>query len=213
MAIYLDSADINDARRAQALGFVGAVTTNPALIAKTGRPGLDVLRDVLESFDRRVFYQVTADTVQGRRDQAWEAHEMGPGRVVVKIPVTLENLPLVAELAADGIDCAVTAVASPAQAYLAAQVDARFVAPYVNRITRTGSDGIATVRRMAQILAGTGTEILAASLKTVTEAEDVLIAGAHHITVPLDLIEAMSEHELSQQWIAQFNASVAGTTA
>lgn len=212
MAVYLDSADINDAHRAQALGFVAAVTTNPTLIAKTGRPGLDVLRELVDVFDKHVFYQVTAGTVQARLDQAWEAHDIRPGRVVIKIPATTENLPLVAELTAGGVECLLTAVASPAQVYLAAQVDARYVAPYVSRLTHHLGDGIAIVRDMARILAGTETEIVAASLKSIEEAVAVLLAGAHHITLPLDLILAMGEHELTRQAVAQFNKDSANAS-
>jgi transaldolase len=207
VAIYLDSANLDDVRYITNLKFVTAVTTNPTLIAKTGRLGLDVLRDIVEIFHGPVFYQVTADSVQGRLEQAWEAHQFRPGRIVVKIPATTENLPLVAELAAGGVVCTLTAVASPAQAYLATQVNARYVAPYVSRLTHHLGDGVAVVRDMARILTGTQTEIVAASLKSVDETVAALLAGAHHVTLPLDLILAMGEHELSQQAIRLFNES------
>ena len=208
MGVYLDSATPGDARRAQQLGFVGAITTNPTLIARTGRPGLEVLAELVEIFDGHVFYQVTAPTAEGRYDQAWEAHEIRPDKVVVKIPATVENLTMAARLIDSGIECAITAVYSPAQAYLAAQVEATFAIPYVNRITRQLGDGLAVVRDVAQILQGTQTEVLAASLKTVDEVVATLLAGADHVTIPLDLILAMGEHELSRQAIEEFNASV-----
>jgi transaldolase len=208
MGICLDSADLNDARRAQALGYVEFITTNPTLIAATGRPGLEVLSDLVEIFDGHVFYQVTANTVEARSDQAWEAHEIRPDKVVIKIPATTENMPMVAQLVASGIECAVTAVASPAQAYLAAQVNASFIAPYLSRLTHYSGDGLAVIRKMARIVEGTPTQILAASLKTVDDVVDALLAGAHHVTMPLDLILALGEHELSQQAIADFNASL-----
>ncbi len=208
MGVYLDSATPGDARRAQQLGFVEAITTNPTLIARTGRPGLEVLAELVEIFDGHVFYQVTAPTAEGRFDQAWEAHEIRPDKVVVKIPATVENLTMAARLIDSGIECAITAVYSPAQAYLAAQVEATFAIPYVNRITRQLGDGLAVVRDVAQILQGTQTEVLAASLKTVDEVVATLLAGADHVTIPLDLILAMGEHELSRQAIEEFNASV-----
>ena len=208
MAIYLDSANGDDARRAKELGFVGAVTTNPTLIAKTGRPGLEVLRELLEIFDGHVFYQVTAPTTEARIDQAWEAHEIRPDKVVIKIPATTEDLAMAAKLIAAGIDCTITAVASPAQAYIATQIHASFVAPYVNRLTRQLGDGLAVVRDIAQVIDGTQTKVLAASLKSVDEVVQTLLAGAHHVTLPLDLILAMGEHEFSQRAIAEFNAAV-----
>lgn len=208
MGVYLDSANPDDARRAQSLGLVEAVTTNPTLIARTGRPGLDVLSELVEIFDGHVFYQVTADTVEQRYDQAWEAHEIRPDKVIIKIPATTENIAMTSRLVDAGIECAVTAVASPAQAFLAAQAQASFVAPYVHRLTQHTGDGLAIVRDMAQLLAGTQTEILAASLKSVDEIVAVMLAGAHHVTVPLDLILAMGEHELSRKAIEEFNASL-----
>lgn len=207
MAIYLDSANLDDARRVKDLRFVDAVTTNPALIAQTGRPGLDVLHDLLAFWDRLIFFQVTAPSVQGRIVQAREVYQIAPDQLSIKIPITLDNLPAVEQLASEGVNITVTAVAAPAQAYLAAQAGARYVAPYVNRITRAGDDGLATVRRMADILAGSSTEILAASLKTVEEAEDAILAGAHHITVALELIAAMAHNPLTEQWIDQFDAA------
>jgi transaldolase len=208
VGVYLDSAHPGDALRAEQLGYVDAITTNPTLIARTGRPGLEVLGELVEIFDGHVFYQVTAPTVEGRYDQAWEAHEVRPDKVVVKIPATVENLTMAAKLIDAGIECAITAVYSPAQAYLAAQVEATFAIPYVNRITRQLGDGLAVVRDVAQILRGTQTEVLAAGLKTVDEVVATLLAGAQHVTIPLELILAMGEHELSRQAIEESNAGV-----
>lgn len=208
MGIFLDSASPGDAQRAQELGFLEGVTTNPSLIARTGRPGLDVLGELVEIVNGHVFYQVTADSVEARYDQAWEAHEVRPDKVIVKIPVTTENMAMMVKLVQNGIECAVTAIASPAQAYLAAQANASFVAPYVNRLTRQLGDGLVIVRDIRAILAGTQTEILAASLKSVDEVVAATLAGAHHVTLPLDLILAMGEHPFSQQAIEEFSASV-----
>ncbi len=208
MGVYLDSANPDDARRAQLLGLVEGVTTNPTLIGQTGRPGLEVLSELVEIVDGHVFYQVTADTVEQRYDQAWEAHEIRPDRVIIKIPATTENIAMAARLVDAGIECAVTAVASPAQAYLAAQAHASFVAPYVSRLTQQLGDGLVIVRDMARLLHGTQTEILAASLKSVDDVVAAMLAGAHHVTIPLNLILAMGEHELSRQAIEEFDASL-----
>ena len=210
MSIYLDSAMIDEVRRVQNLGFVAGVTTNPTLVARTERDPLAVLRDLVEIVDGPVFYQVTAATAEGRYDQAWEAHEIRPDKVVVKIPATTENYALAARLVASGIEVAITAAATPAQAYLAAQVGAGFVAPYVNRLTRQLGDGLAVVSGMARMVDGTSTRILAASLKTVDEVVAALLAGAHDVTLPFDLLMALGEHPFSQQAIAEFDAQLAG---
>jgi len=210
VSIYLDSAIGEEARRVQELGFVAGVTTNPLLVAKTGRPALDVLRELVEIVNGPVFYQVTAGSVEARHDQAWEAHEIRPDKVVVKIPATTENYALAAKLVSSGIEVAITAVATPAQAYVATQVGASFVAPYVNRLTRQLGDGLSIVRDMARLVADTRTRILAASLKSVDEVVAALMAGAHDVTMPLDLILALGEHAFSQQAIDEFNAHSQG---
>ncbi len=205
MAIFLDSANPADARRAQALGFVAGVTTNPKLMAQESRPPLAILEELIAAFDGPVWFQVTADTLEGRLEQARQAVSLSPGQVVAKIPASTENFTMVAGLVSEGITCGVTAVYSPAQVYLAAQAGARYVAPYVSRMTRQLGDGLAVVREMAAILRGTQTEIVAASLKSVEEIASVLMAGAHHVTVPLDLILAMGDHPLSARAIDEFN--------
>ena len=208
MSIMLDSANPQDVRRVRELGFVEDVTTNPTLIAKTGRPPLDVLGELVEIAPGHVFYQLTADSVEARYDQAWEAHEIRPDKVILKIPATTENIAMAARLEQHGIECAITAVASPAQAYLAAQAEVAYVIPYVNRLTRTYGDGLAIVRQIAAILQDAEAEVLAASLKSVDEVVGALLAGAQHVTLPLELILALGEHEFSHQAIADFNASM-----
>jgi transaldolase len=206
MAIYIDSADTDDARRARELGFVKGVTTNPAHMAKAGRPGLEVLRDLLEIFDGPVFYQVTTGSVEERIDQVWEAYNIRPQQVVIKLPATTDNYTIVSRLAPSGVTFCVTAACSAAQAYLAAQAGAGYVAPYVNRLTRQLGDGLAVVRDMARILQGSQTSVLAASLKSVDEVEASILAGARDVTMPLDLIMALGEHELSRQAIVEFSS-------
>ena len=209
MALFLDSAKVEDARRAAELGFVAGVTTNPSLLAEAGRPGLEVLHDLLGLTSGPVFYQVTADTVLGRAEQARGFAALAPGRVVVKIPATTENLALTSRLAAEGIPCCVTAVSHPAQAYLSALAGARYTVPYVNRLTRQLGDGIAVVRGCAALIRGSSTRLLAASLKSVDEVVAALQAGADDVTLPLSLLLGLGDHELSQKAIDDFAAAAA----
>ncbi len=210
MALFIDSADIEDVRRAFELGFVTGVTTNPALIAKTGRPGLEVLNDLLDLTNGPVFYQVTAGTLKGRAEQAREAARLAPRRVQVKLGATTENISLAAHLSREGILCCVTAISSPAQAYLAALAGATYVAPYVNRLSRQlgNSDGVAVVRQCVEVMKGAPTRLLAASLKSVDEMLAVVLAGAHDITIPLELILKLGDHELSDKAIEEFAAAL-----
>lgn len=205
MALFLDSADIKDVRLASELGFVAGVTTNPSLVAKTGRPAVTVIQDILEITTGPVFFQVTAETVGGRAEQARSAFKSAPERLIVKIPATTENLSLAARLKEEGIACAITAVSSPSQTYLATLAEASYVAIYVNRLTRQMGDGIAVLRDSVAITQRTSTRVLAASLKSVDEVVAAILTGAHDITIPLDLILKLGEHELSQKAIEEFS--------
>ncbi len=206
MALYLDSASVEDARRAAGLGYVAGITTNPALVAATGRPGLDVLAELCETHPGAIFYQPIADSPEEREAEVRSAAAIRPARVVPKLPSTAENFALAARLVGDGIPVAMTAIFSPAQAFLACQVGARSILPYVNRSSRLLGDGNALVRSMRDVInASAGSvEIIAASLKSPDEAMAALLAGAHSLTLPLALIAELGRDELSEQAIAEF---------
>ncbi len=210
MAFYLDSADINDVKQAMALGFVAGVTTNPSLVAKTKRPGLEVLKEILSLTNGKVWYQVTADDLTGRATQARQIFALAPERIQVKIGATTENIGLTAQLAKEGISITVTAVSSAAQAYLAAEAGAKYVAPYVNRLTRQLGDGVAILKDCVQVCQGSETRVIAASLKTPQEVVSVVLAGAHDVTIPLALIQEMGNHPLSDKAIEDFAKAVKG---
>lgn len=197
MALYLDSAVVEEAHRAWDLGLVVGVTTNPALVARAGRPALDVVRDLTRVGEWDVFHQLTGDTAEALLDEARRATDIAPGQVVLKIMVSLANLQLVARH--DEFRWAVTGIGSAAQALLALEAGAEYVIPYVNRITRGGGDGIgvvAEIAALAETVEDPG-EILAASLKSPQEVAHVLIAGADHVTVPWALLEEMARHPVT----------------
>ncbi len=176
MILLLDSALAEEARRAGQLGFVGGITTNPALMAKAGRPADEVIRELCDLVPGTVFYQLSAPTLAGREDEAQRMAGLAPGRVGLKIPCTLENLSLAAQLAKAGYTVGMTAIFSPAQVYLACQAGARCVLPYVNRSTRLLGDGLALVRQMRAVIDASGLpmEIIAASVKSPQEAVDTV---------------------------------------
>jgi transaldolase len=135
-----------------------------------------------------------------------------PGRVGLKIPCTYENLSLVSEVVKSGYKVALTAIFSLPQVYLAYQAGAQYVIPYVNRSTRLLGDGIDRVCQMRAVIDADGAhmQILAASIKSADEAIAALLAGAHHLSLPLALIESMGEHALSYQAIEEFKAAQKG---
>ncbi len=236
MSIYLDSALPEEARQAISLGFVRGITTNPTLLAKAKRPAPEVLRELCHICPGTVFYQLTASTVAERRTEAeqilrlnyefeeeedrqftkWEdnlfiddSSSLQLGRIGLKIPASTENMALVAEFSDEGVTVAVTALFNPAQAYLACEAGAKYLLPYVNRTTRLRGDGLCFVQELAQVCkaVGHGTEVLAASIKSPEEAVKTLLAGAHHISVPLAVLLAMGHDPLSDEAVAEFSKS------
>ncbi len=206
MSIFLDSANLDEARRALALGFVSGITTNPTILAREGRPASEQIPALLDICHGTVFHQLRNGSPDAMCAEAEKYHALAPDRLALKIPCTLNGLALVARLSAD-VTCAVTAIFSTAQVLMACEAGARYVIPYVNRSTRLLGDGIALVEQMARMCerAGGRTELIAASLKSADEVAQAVLHGAQHVTVPWSVLEAMGEHALSQQAIAEFD--------
>lgn len=211
--LLLDSAQVDAARRAAALGFVRGATTNPTLMAETGRRAEDVIPELADLLEGTIFYQLVGETAEARAAEARRFAALRPGRVGIKVPCTTENLALAARLSSDGLTLAMTAIFSPAQALLAVEAGAAYLIPYVNRTTRLYGDGPGLVARMRAVIDALGapTRILAASVKSPDEAVAALAAGAHGLTLPLPLIEAMGEHPGSTAAIEEFRAAAAAS--
>ncbi len=206
MSLFLDSADAEDARQAHKLGFVAGITTNPTLIARTGRPALEVIAELCTIIPGPVFYQLSGPHFAAMLAEVEQAKAISPAQVIMKVPCTLEGLRLVHHFR-DRVLCAVTALFTPAQAYLAAEAGARYIIPYVNRSTRLLGDGPALVHQMVEVLAHRKVEVLAASLKSPEEAVAALQAGAQHVTLPLPVILQMAESPYTAQALAEFEAA------
>ncbi len=209
MALYLDSADVGEARLAAELGFVAGVTTNPAIMAKAGRPAEEVIADLCTILPGTIFHQVISPPGPTLEAEIERFHAIS-AQVAFKIPCTLEYLRVAYGLAQQGLLVAVTAVYSGAQAYSAAQAGARYVIPYVNRATRLCGDGPALVAEIASVLEGSPCEVLAASIKSPAEAVDTLLAGAQHLTLPWEVLAAMTEHPLTTLALEEFARSREG---
>lgn len=209
--IYLDSASTADATLAAELGYVAGITTNPTLMATTGGDPLAQLQRLLDMFGAgSVFYQLT--DLAAPRQEAEQALAAGTGRVVLKVPATRDMFRLVARMLDDGVQdarFAVTALYTPAQALLAAQVGAEWIIPYVDRASRLLDGGGGLVAALAAVLARTsgGTRILAASIKSPDQAVQAVLDGAHAVTMPIEVVTALSEHGLTEQAVAEFAAA------
>ncbi|MBN2536681.1 transaldolase [candidate division WOR-3 bacterium] len=206
MGIFLDSASVSEARRAMALGWVGGITTNPTLMARAEGDPATIIRRLGEVSPGPVFYQVTGSSLAAREDEGRRFHALDPDKVVLKIPASTENMALVVRLSPE-VPCALTAVYSGAQAWVGCEAGARYVIPYVSRATRLQGDGLGLVTEIAQVLDAceSEAEMLAASIKTPEEAIATLLAGARHLTLPLELILRLADHPLSEAAVAEFN--------
>jgi transaldolase len=209
MALFLDSAVREDGLRTASLGFVSGVTTNPSLIARSGMTPEEAIRGLLAMADWPVFYQVTGETRDEIEAEARRMTALAPGRVVIKAMADMSHLQIMAGLS-DGLRWAATAVCSGAQAYLACQAGAEYLIPYVNRSTRYGGDGIGVVREIVAMTEACGgtTQVLAASLKSAREVVDTILAGAHHVSMPLAIIDEMAVHPLTTLAAEDFRRAV-----
>ncbi len=201
--IYLDSALVSEAQAAEKLGWVKGITTNPTLLAHSDLPVETTLKKLAEISPGELYYQLMASDFDGMLAEGRAAFEIIGEKTVLKVPATAVGFQVVACLSRE-ISCSVTAIYSAAQAAVAREAGAKYAIAYVNRATRLLGDGLALVRDMASVLKGSNTEILAASLKSPEEAAAALQAGAHHLTVPLSLLQAMTTHELSKQTVEDF---------
>lgn len=203
MAIYLDSAILAEAELASQMGWVKGITTNPTLLAKSDNPPEVILKKLTTLTSGPVFYQLIASDLDEMLAEGRKAFEIIGEQTVLKIPATPTGFSAVACLSAE-ITCSVTAIYSAAQAAVAREAGAKIAIAYINRATRLLGDGIALVRDMKSVLALSNTEILAASIKSPSEAAAALQAGADHLTLPLAMLQSMATHEFSEKTMEEF---------
>ncbi|NPV14150.1 transaldolase [candidate division WOR-3 bacterium] len=207
--LLIDSANISEVERALKLGFVRGCTTNPILLSKVPDAPEAVIERLCQIVPGPVFYQLTGRTEAEKEQEARKFYQIAPDKIVLKIPATTENLALVTRLTPE-IPCAATAVFSGYQTLLAIEAGCSYIIPYVNRATRLLGDGIKLVAELAAVIQATGkpVELVAASVKSPEEAVRAFIAGAHHLTLPLEVLLALGNHPLSDEAIAEFQKAV-----
>jgi transaldolase len=203
MALYLDSAQIDDAKQAMAWGWVKGITTNPTLLAQSELSPAETLTALVQRCSGELYYQLTTSTLDDMVREGHRAAELIGSQTVLKIPATPLGFQALAQLSPQ-ISCAVTGIYHPAQAMVASEGGAKYAIAYVNRATRLLGDGILLVAEMAQILRHSPTRILAASIKSPDEAAAAFQAGADHLTLPLDQLRALATHPLSDATVQEF---------
>ena len=207
MKFFIDTANVEEIRKANDMGVICGVTTNPSLIAKEGRNVTEVLKEITEIVDGPISGEVKATTVKAE-DMIKEGREIAAlhKNMVVKIPMTEEGLKATKVLSSEGIKVNVTLIFSANQAILAANAGAAFVSPFIGRIDDINMSGMDLVRDIAEIFAiyGYDTEIIAASVRTPVHVTESALAGADIATVPYGVIMQMIKHPLTDQGIEKF---------
>ena len=209
MRFFIDTANVEEIKKANDMGVICGVTTNPSLIAKEGRDFTEVIKEITTIVDGPSSGEVKATTTdaEGMIAEGREIASIHPN-MVVKIPMTIEGLKAVKVLAAEGIKTNVTLIFTPAQAILAARAGATYVSPFLGRLDDISSMGVTLIEEIVQIFDNydLDTEIICASVRNPIHVIDCALAGADIATVPYKVIEQMTKHPLTDQGIQKFKA-------
>ena len=209
MKFFVDTANVEDIKKANDMGVICGVTTNPSLIAKEGKVFEEVIAEIASIVDGPISGEVKATTVdaEGMIKEGREIAAIHPN-MVVKIPMTVEGLKAVKVLSSEGIKTNVTLIFSANQAILAANAGATYVSPFLGRLDAISQPGIELIRQIAEIfdIYGYDTEIIAASIRNPIHVTDCALAGADIATIPYKVIEQMTKHPLTDQGIEKFQA-------
>ncbi len=209
MKFFVDTAKIEDIIKANDMGVICGVTTNPSLIAKEGRDFVEVIKEITSIVDGAISGEVKATTLDadGMIKEGREIADLHKN-MVVKIPMTTEGLKAVKVLNAEGIKTNVTLIFSATQALLAARAGATYVSPFLGRLDDISMPGIDLIKSISAIFKEhlIETEIIAASVRNPIHVIDCALAGADIATVPYSVIEQMTKHPLTDQGIAKFQA-------
>ena len=207
MRFFIDTANVDDIRKANDMGVICGVTTNPSLIAKEGRVFEEVIAEIASIVDGPISGEVKATTTdaEGMIKEGREIAKINPN-MVVKIPMTAEGLKAVKVLSAEGVKTNVTLIFTANQALLAARAGATYVSPFLGRLDDISVRGVDLINEIAQIfeVAGIETEIIAASIRNPMHITDCALAGADIATVPYKVIEQMTHHPLTDAGIKKF---------
>ncbi|MBQ7677403.1 MAG: fructose-6-phosphate aldolase [Lachnospiraceae bacterium] len=207
MKFFLDTANVDDIRKANDMGVICGVTTNPSLIAKEGRDFNEVIKEITSIVDGPISGEVKATTVDAEGMIA-EGREIAKihKNMVVKIPMTAEGLKATKVLSSEGIKCNVTLIFTANQALLAAEAGAAYVSPFLGRLDDISTVGMDLVEQIVEIFANYDykTEIIAASVRNPIHVIDCALAGADIATVPFGVIEQMIKHPLTDAGIEKF---------
>lgn len=209
MKLFLDTANVEEIRKANEMGVICGVTTNPSLIAKEGRDYAETLKEIATIVDGPISGEVKATTMdaEGMIEEGRAIYAMDPDHMIVKIPMTAEGLKAIKVLSAEGIPTNCTLIFSLNQALLAARAGATYVSPFIGRLDDINEDGMALIEDIANVFSlypDITTEIIAASVRNTSHVMACARAGADIATVPYKVIEQMCKHPLTDSGITKF---------
>jgi transaldolase len=207
MKIFIDSADIDEIREACSWGIVDGCTTNPSLVAKSGRKLEDVLADICETVDGPISAEVVSTDADGMVAEGQRLAALHPN-IVVKVPMIAEGIKATHRLSSEGIRVNVTLIFQPAQGILAAKAGAAFISPFVGRLDDIGQDGMEMVATLVTALANYdyGTEVLVASIRHMGHFIAAAEMGADVATCPFKVLQQFVKHPLTDSGLAAFLA-------
>ena len=205
MDFFLDTADINEIKQAVEWGLIDGVTTNPSLVAKTGRRLADVVNDIVKVVDGPISVEVLSLEADGMIREGRNLSQIHEN-IVIKVPMTLDGLKATRVLAEDGIGVNVTLVFTPMQALLAAKAGAMFVSPFVGRLDDISEVGMDMVKDIVTIYGNYmfDTEVLVASVRHPIHVHEAAMAGADVATIPMSVLKQLVKHPLTDAGIERF---------
>lgn len=206
MKFFIDTADIEEIRAANELKILDGVTTNPTLIAKTGKPFMDVVKEILaEVPDKPVSLEVASTDYEGMIREGEMLAQLGKN-VVIKIPMTIDGLKAVKYFEYNGIKTNVTLIFSPAQALLAMKAGASYISPFVGRLDDISHTGMELISQIKTIIDNYGfsSQIIVASIRNPMHVLEAALIGAHISTIPYKVIAQLVKHPLTDLGIERF---------
>jgi transaldolase len=205
MKFFIDTANINEIREAEALGILDGVTTNPSLVSKEGKPFKDTILQICEIVNGPVSVEVVAIEKDGMLKEGREFAKWHKN-VVVKLPTTREGVKACKTLTGEGIKVNMTLCFSANQALLVAKAGATYVSPFIGRLDDISQDGMKLIRDVVQIYKNYDykTEVLTASVRHPMHVVDAALAGSHVATIPWKILDMMFNHPLTDKGLAAF---------
>lgn len=211
MKFFIDTTNVDEIRKANEMGIIAGVTTNPSLIAKEGRDYAETLKEIASIVDGPISGEVKATTKDAATmiEEGKAIYALDPKHMVVKIPMTTEGLKAIKALSALGIPTNCTLIFSANQALLAARAGATYVSPFLGRLDDINEDGIPLIETISEMFSNypdIETQIICASVRTPVHVTACALAGADIATVPYKVLMQMTKHPLTDQGIEKFIA-------